>query len=746
MIDRSNETECDVEPAAAQNIARRLVRDWRVLQAWAERHRDAAPQGSHDRRFYDGRALSFATCIEQLCAAFGMEAKMGDGMGHANECVTSTLDDVLSEASKRVAEWPDWKRSDDVKRRQAEFDARMKSMRGGGQGEAKAPEPDPLAEHMNAAIERDEQSAIERAHADGIVEGLRRAEMACELRDADVIRRRISDEIYWASKGTTADRPPHVDRAAPLELATGWESDAKRLSRGGRNTPAGLMNHGEARGLGRAADDLRRLLDAPRGPGGGESEPDTRSEVDRLRDGQSSTESASRAGFIQGLRRATAIVRERCGGSREADLVNAFDRAAAEACGSVEPAMSAAEVEACAAHEQMRGAEVRELRAEVERLRSLVLEFQRATGVLRPEWAKMRIESLEDGDYEDPLRHECRGCGRPISWEGACGKGCGGAAPPYTYGRGGENDPLAQIAIKDGDEESEPKLDRLRAELTATVAALARREEEIVAARAHVGAKDDEALIDAFRRVCRESADYASKRAAQERDAAYRRGQEEMREWASTWCDSEASKMQSRGEHSQASTLWHAYQEIRAIPIANAPTVSSVGTGEADPVERGVETAGAGESVARGSADAAEIARLQSGWRESSSLLGERIEEIRAWRTATACDSPAVAKRRIDQLVADLSLARENRAHFAEVASERRENLRGQPPQRAREPKEGDRVMFGSASGPHVAILLEFIPHAGPEGRGRVRDLETLEVHEAWPGNSLVRGTFKLID
>lgn len=108
----------------------------------------------------------------------------------------------------------------------------------------------------------DEQSAIDRAHADGIVEGLRRAEMACELRDADVIRRRISDEIYWASKGTTADRPPHVDRAALLELATGRESDAKRLSRGGRNTPAGLMNHGEARGLGRAADGAAAALAA----------------------------------------------------------------------------------------------------------------------------------------------------------------------------------------------------------------------------------------------------------------------------------------------------------------------------------------------------------------------------------------------------------------------------------------------------------------------------------------------------
>lgn len=464
MSDRCNETECDVEPAAAQNIARRLVRDWRVLQAWAERHRDAAPQGSHDRRFYDGRALSFATCIEQLCAAFGMEAKMGDGMGHANECVTSTLDDVLSEASKRVAEWPDWKRSDDVKRRQAEFDARMKGI------------------------------GLEYAHTS-----------MTDIGDGAV-----------------------------------------------------------------AAAETRRLRDL-----------DEAREVGR---------------------------------------------------------------------------------------------------------AEMRAEA-----------------------------------------------------------------DRLRAELTATVAALARREEEIEEWKgvAEILAKSKKTLIVDVCQAIGVAPSPAVNVVAEVRrrvDAAYRRGQEEMREWASTWCDSEASKMQSRGEHSQASTLWHAYQEIRAIPIANAPAVSSVGTGEADPVERGVETAGAVESVARESDAAAEIARLRSALGAARASLQEHVRDTAEWQQATSCETPAAAKRRIDQLVADLSLARENRAHFAEAASDRREKLRERPTQRAREPKEGDRVMFGSASGPHVAILLEFIPHAGPEGRGRVRDLETLEVHEAWPGNSLVRGTFKLID
>jgi hypothetical protein len=226
------------------------------------------------------------------------------------------------------------------------------------------------------------------------------------------------------------------------------------------------------------------------------------------------------------------------------------------------------------------------------------------------------------------------------------------------------------------------------------------------------------------------------------------------------------------GDPDGARELLAAYYEIRSLPIANAPTVSSVGTGEADPMERGVETAGAGESVA----PREEVARLRrevesavaahaaesEAWvkatgasspgeaaadakRDGETWEKQRVE-IAGWRTATGVDSPAAAKQRIDQLVADLALARENRAHFAEAASDRREKLRERPTQRAREPKEGDRVMFGSASGPHVAILLEFIPHAGPEGRGRVRDLETLEVHEAWPGDSLVRGTFKLID
>lgn len=104
------------------------------------------------------------------------------------------------------------------------------------------------------------------------------------------------------------------------------------------------------------------------------------------------------------------------------------------------------DVEAKRTIDEAREAGRAEAQAEIERLRAVVFEFQRATGVLRPEWAKMRLESYESCDT-DSLRHECRGCGRPISWEGACSSGaCGSAAPPYPYGRGGKNDPLSVVA------------------------------------------------------------------------------------------------------------------------------------------------------------------------------------------------------------------------------------------------------------------------------------------------------------
>jgi hypothetical protein len=55
-----------------------------------------------------------------------------------------------------------------------------------------------------------ERTLAQRAHAAGIVEGLRRAErIAGEVRDADYIRRRIDDEIHDATANVApADREP----------------------------------------------------------------------------------------------------------------------------------------------------------------------------------------------------------------------------------------------------------------------------------------------------------------------------------------------------------------------------------------------------------------------------------------------------------------------------------------------------------------------------------------------------------
>jgi hypothetical protein len=135
------------------------------------------------------------------------------------------------------------------------------------------PEPDPLAEHLNARIDREEAMAIEIANADGIVEGLRRARTIvhakCDgpLHDrqlhADIVRN-INGAIAHALANFTPADLPHVDRAALLELATGWETEAK-VDR----TFADPVRWGEAAGLERAARDVERLLDGGATPGGG---------------------------------------------------------------------------------------------------------------------------------------------------------------------------------------------------------------------------------------------------------------------------------------------------------------------------------------------------------------------------------------------------------------------------------------------------------------------------------------------
>ncbi|WP_437309948.1 hypothetical protein [Sorangium sp. So ce388] len=149
-----------------------------------------------------------------------------------------------------------------------------------GRDGEKAAEPDPLAEHMNAVIDREEAMAMDRAHADGIVEGLERArgilwDLDREGVDPDRWREMLEDRIEREKRDVAlADRPPHVDRATLLGLATGWETQADSEADLAVAAPSGsedrARHNAHDRMLARCADDLRRLLDAPRGPGGGE--------------------------------------------------------------------------------------------------------------------------------------------------------------------------------------------------------------------------------------------------------------------------------------------------------------------------------------------------------------------------------------------------------------------------------------------------------------------------------------------
>lgn len=296
-----------------------------------------------------------------------------------------------------------------------------------------------------------------------------------------------------------------------------------------------------------------------------------------------------------------------------------------------------------------------EAKVEIERLRAVVFEFQRATGVLRPEWAKMRLESYESCDT-DSLRYECRGCGRPISWEGACSSGaCGSAAPPYPYGRGGKHDPLgesfddvysaaalrkqldeANAAIVRIAEEGQREIERLRAveksfqkecdrlhrdrdrisderdglrdEIVRTYEAISAEPTEGVTLDAEMRKRVADTVahvkrLEEHRSLLRDTID--AERAVNhvlvaERDDAYRRGQEEIRDRA---CDVVVDA--ARGKVLTLVEAERIIATIRSLPIANAPTVSaSESPGEAGPGYGGTETAGATESVAREGDDA----------------------------------------------------------------------------------------------------------------------------------------------
>ncbi|WP_438028967.1 hypothetical protein [Sorangium sp. So ce233] len=127
----------------------------------------------------------------------------------------------------------------------------------------------------------------ERAHADGIVEGLcradgivrsfgRRGEMSPEhIAALDVC---IGTAIAEAGQAAPANREPAVDRAALLALADGWQREATQYRKRARPPQDGRLDTESASAVTaavcveRCASDLRRLLDAPRGPGGGKRE------------------------------------------------------------------------------------------------------------------------------------------------------------------------------------------------------------------------------------------------------------------------------------------------------------------------------------------------------------------------------------------------------------------------------------------------------------------------------------------
>ncbi|MGK3995143.1 hypothetical protein [Sorangium sp. So ce1024] len=139
-----------------------------------------------------------------------------------------------------------------------------------------------LEDAFRAGVEEGQR----RAHADGIVDGLRRAnsivwsaraKAEIELGAYSLLTKRIEDSIDAATRGAPV-APAPVDRAALLALAEGWETDAGVAEGLAAAAPSGsatrARHNAMDRGLTRAAFDLRRLLDAPRGPGGREREPE----------------------------------------------------------------------------------------------------------------------------------------------------------------------------------------------------------------------------------------------------------------------------------------------------------------------------------------------------------------------------------------------------------------------------------------------------------------------------------------
>jgi hypothetical protein len=98
--------------------------DLRAVAADLEAAREQATEHRCHHETWRREALELRQRVEGLRA----ECDMLRSGAQSEEAKMSDLDGVLSEATKRVSAWPEWKQSDDVKRRRAAFDARMEAM------------------------------------------------------------------------------------------------------------------------------------------------------------------------------------------------------------------------------------------------------------------------------------------------------------------------------------------------------------------------------------------------------------------------------------------------------------------------------------------------------------------------------------------------------------------------------------------------------------------------------------------
>lgn len=158
----------------------------------------------------------------------------------------------------------------------AELRQARESARGTTPADIETARRDIRAAVLDDAFRAGVEEGQRRAHADGIVEGLRRArEIARQMGDRDRLQAVDVHEMFERLDAAVREAegvPAPVDRAALLALAEGWETEATELKKS-----LTFEAWSRSGALDYAAADLRRLLDAPRGPGGGERGPDSTS-------------------------------------------------------------------------------------------------------------------------------------------------------------------------------------------------------------------------------------------------------------------------------------------------------------------------------------------------------------------------------------------------------------------------------------------------------------------------------------